>query len=943
MKQLYLLVAFAFIFIKCAFAQGVCEPNGVSTLPTNPQNPLAPSPFWLNQFQWYDEYGLTLYQYALHDMFGANEQGYMLNPMDLSNGYPELTSENVSTLDYYPEDGWELLSINLGSYPNGQILSTINPPVLTGFPETPYIIFYNKRRGIIRLFANSLTGLSNSTFDSVLIELGVLESPNSDLSGIMRHNGGYDQALDKPTFVKYAQTLVRHPNNPTHWFYADFQMGFDPCTCIYNSKLAIKLIFLENSEIKMTSRGIYAEIDLIDANEHSAVPVDFLAGVQYKEGYSQSGIVIYHTMEKMIDDYLKRLDAVELHNEGIGENMSTIKKKKAVLYVLKFVLNTGLDVIVTQELSDNVKNFAAHIIKEIGIDGEVKIDKAKLKSESKKILGKGFDWLSKEWIDEPTGKLATPKKPTATISETTFDGVINTTTIISGPTLLAPGTHPVGAGGIYIGPNSYPVYNEVLGLFALLNTPKVLFSEELAIVPLFSEWTYGDPSFRTISEKRTKQFRFKLNDPLEFVFNPAAGIDMSRVNVEASLVVKYISQAHNPVPVWSANAVPTGEGTMTSPWQKKPVPSEFARSAELDNFEAEELYSNTPNLPLTSTDIWSFGTPFLPVDNFNELVASFAIINTEKWSVRTGLINPPIDAEFVFNYIVSDRDVDLSDLTIELKLMVTMPFTTSGSNGQMQETTQLFTYLLDPYTDMIVASPNESDLISTWSLTASPSGGSIPLTDNLVLQEKHWSLDDAEDWGLTADNIIKIYATDNIVILGNQTHSEEIEKVEFIAVNDLFVQQDATLSGNFHLYIDDFVNMQSSPTPTITNSYLNNYCQPNETGGYEANIGTRTAIETSAVTFPTQQPLYGSPVFSTFPNPADQFLTIQFVDVSSSWSAYIYNSVGQLITDFQVNFGETGSEGTLTIQTGSLAQGMYFFVSEVKGIRRTQSFSVHRR
>jgi hypothetical protein len=206
----------------------VCTNQGTSTHPDSPLAPTAPQPnpeHWLNTFNWYDDDGSSLLNFFMYDLYTYSEnQTSMTNPYSNVNSlYPHLTNVPLDLKDFRPENGWELISVNLGSFPNGELLSD-HPPLQSSFPQIPYLLLYNKNRGILRLFANSLTGIENG-FDHVVVTIRFM-NPETEVSGLLRHYNGIDQALDKPTYITTVSSLVKHPNNSQHWFQADFQVGY---------------------------------------------------------------------------------------------------------------------------------------------------------------------------------------------------------------------------------------------------------------------------------------------------------------------------------------------------------------------------------------------------------------------------------------------------------------------------------------------------------------------------------------------------------------------------------------------------------------------------------------------------------------------------------------------------------------------------------------------
>ncbi len=98
MNTKILIVTFGVLLSVTTFAQVVCVEKGISTNPDAPINPEAPSPLWLNEFKWYDNDGLSLFQYALHDMFSVNGQELMSHPYSNQNSYGYLTDFEIQKL-----------------------------------------------------------------------------------------------------------------------------------------------------------------------------------------------------------------------------------------------------------------------------------------------------------------------------------------------------------------------------------------------------------------------------------------------------------------------------------------------------------------------------------------------------------------------------------------------------------------------------------------------------------------------------------------------------------------------------------------------------------------------------------------------------------------------------------------------------------------------------
>ena len=71
--------------------------------------------------------------------------------------------------------------------------------------------------------------LTNSTGQQVSTTLSHdKQSNNSPVSGVFRHVGNYDRALDQATIQSKVSANNPYPGNSNAWFSSDFQLGFDP-------------------------------------------------------------------------------------------------------------------------------------------------------------------------------------------------------------------------------------------------------------------------------------------------------------------------------------------------------------------------------------------------------------------------------------------------------------------------------------------------------------------------------------------------------------------------------------------------------------------------------------------------------------------------------------------------------------------------------------------
>ncbi len=931
-----------------------CDPNGITTHPEGPVNPIAPSEEWLNSFNWYANDGVSLLQYALHDMLVENPNQFnMSHPYSDQNAYSYLTYPELQDLDMYPEDGWELISVNLGSFPNGELLSEDTPALQSEYSEIPYLLLYNKQRGIIRLFANTLTGLMGN-FDSVLITLG-FESWNSESStaGLLRHQKGFDLALDQPTQTLKVSSVVAHPNNSMKWFQADFQVGYDPCTCFYRSDIRINFTFIKESYINMTSNSLSQNIPLLDANGHSLIPNDFLASVEYNNNnFAGSGVVIYNNMTSMIDQYIERLEYVKNYNTQVDAQNKSVKRKLAILKAFKFVVLGTNDLWVSGALAEDVQEFAREIVSQIGFDGsQVKIDRASLLKMTEDALGEGFKWLNKQFTTQE--KLPTPTIPTATLGQATFSGQIADSLFIQGPKMFNPGTYPNGTGNVAINPHNYPVYNEILGLFALLETPKLEFYSKGFASVTESANNYSNQAIylpqgyintdcnndgyqtdnlfigRTSNLTSYSESKFRLSEPLKFKFNPAVNIDLEGISIKAALVVRANTPEHPPGHAFSIDGYELPEYHY---FRLNPIGTNANWNIHFYNSDFSEL-----GAPNNFDNPFDMSTPFVDLSVFNNVVAGVQFYTTSSWvdniSYHEGQGENQYWAdkgicEYQYPFELANEElIDyaaqmnlLTNIRFELKLMVTMPFDSPGHSGQYNSSVQVFTYEI----------PSENithitgELPVPFSINNSPYQGS--LSDNISIGSKIWTEGDFNFYGGTIDGNaeyeIRPYAISTIEITGDQSRDADVSNITLTARDEIIVHGECILPNGFNLVINEFNNITETPTTQVSNEYLGSYCQNSLSNAYNANEPSRglTASAVNKPMIPERNISRNS--FSLFPNPASTELSISFINALNVQVIQVYSSMGKLVKE--ISKSDIGIDMIIKYDLSNLASGAYY-------------------
>ena len=317
------------------FSQTLCDHN-VSTDPTNPTNDALP-------------FGTTSYQSRFKNHFDwllreIDPSGTPLGLIDLpfvNGSYAGLVSGNMSSiminsLDEYDyltrgplpltKNGWELLLLNLGTYPDN------TTPLLNTIPALPYIVLYNRYSGTIRVYVNYGLdkGVANKA-DAMSISLKF----KSDLySGILRLYEGNDQALDQKTDIQKASTVCKNPALGKQWASCDFKIAYDPCTCFYKTELKLDFSQTSSSTLALEGRSItMPNQSLVDPNL-TYNPNEFLSGWDGSSSVdnSTSGFALEKNITNLIsnykdqyNDYNNKLVAANEHNKKVKINLSILK------------------------------------------------------------------------------------------------------------------------------------------------------------------------------------------------------------------------------------------------------------------------------------------------------------------------------------------------------------------------------------------------------------------------------------------------------------------------------------------------------------------------------------------------------------------------------------------------------------------------------------------
>lgn len=829
--------------------------------------------------------------------------------------------------------GWELLLVNLGRYPDD---ISQNPDLtLSG---VPYLVFYNRYSGIVRVFVQyGYNEPPGGTVQGVKINLSYELFINANnLSGILRLGEGIDRALDRPTAVQELTAIAPRNGQNNFWMSADFQTTYDPCVCTYPTNLKLDFNFYSTTQLKLYGRGITTNEDLV-ANSSSVLNNDFLSNLDPNTNDNQ-GFIMYKRMEELMDDYISRMEEYKNTLLDIGEQNKKIEQNLAIIKASKIVVTLGIGVAVGHVDVAALQTFAADLF--FQDTSTVSKEKAKkLLSKAEKIIGEELKmYINKNFITQ--AKPNAPAKPTASFTEMNFVGILSDSTSINGPLFSTPGsfhnkptTSDLPIGGA---PTGYPVFNQPLGTFSLLATPKVIFSERIEdqfeykenffeanqsqaglfniIGAPYVDWL---PQFQLNSgvyQNWTKSYQMKLLGELKYAFNTSLDIKGKPV-VKAAFVIKAKPERIDNEPI---NGSGSRQNTFLDPTYTTNV-----ESINLDVDDYTTIYGQSghdfeegtnPYLKMNPKAVFShpnyywhtsalkkdsllFSTPFLPIDNFLPAVFAFGLKN-ERIKVKTLNVRPEqIDFPPVFleNEVLmvdfppvntfgfhEEQYIDpkyygykLTDFDIELKISVEMEFNTLRPDGTPNQVSQVYTYKVPKDASHIAW-----DIVNPLYPNLEGSSGDITQYPENLSFTSDVDFNGSPVVGCKYNNNHYTCKAWNSIIIDANMKSTNGKTADFIAGEIIEVFPEAIISPEVDLYIEKVLD-HTQPMPPANDSYVTEFCLKSlgsNEPSYQANIPSKELLDQIALAESQREKVVISNDeldVSVFPNPASNHVIIR--------------------------------------------------------------------
>jgi hypothetical protein len=437
----------------------------------------------------------------------TNLKNQLVVDNDFSNFHRLVDEMDITSVEH----GWELLWKFDGFEADG--ITPVSGLAGSDFKSMNFIL-YNRYTGMLRWF--TAPRVDNTTFNELEPRI---EFKDNRVVSLFRNYNGLDQALDKTTEVVRISSPAKTSYNLPYFSMADFNISYDPCVCYFDSKLRYSLNANTTASIDLYGR-LEGTSQMLSAND--VINTDRLLSVYKNNSNSQfpdqvkNGLLEYKNYGKMVDDF-KKLD----NKANIFDDISDASK------VAKDIAELGIDVVLS----------------------------TKKPWKSLKTISKFTSFASMPFKSDK----GTKSPPMLIQAQMTLTGQLNSSVPLNGFSfdMQTPGSFKTSSDlSTLNSPTNadrfeYPVYNQAMGLYALLQTPTKDVATASAtettvklvsVKNTYNEWggQIGTTPIDSVSSSFAYSPReaFKLNHDLSYTFNPSAQINFDATKLEAAWMVE---------------------------------------------------------------------------------------------------------------------------------------------------------------------------------------------------------------------------------------------------------------------------------------------------------------------------------------------------------------------------------------------------------------------
>jgi acetyltransferase-like isoleucine patch superfamily enzyme len=509
------------------------------------------NPIIINGTNFYgaDDVEMPFFRTTIPNVNNPNLLVYAINPF------------NADNLDISPEDGWELVQYDFG----GKFVKTGLAAKRNEINNYPHFIIYNRYNSKLRIF---FLVPNAETFNGAYIQATF---DNTNQIALHKNTALFAQAANTPTDLRnfnpdayLTSTASYQPSaRILQWIYAEFDLAYDPCTCKIkdeagaNSKIQFNLCTQQITKVDLVGEGTSQTINIADPNSpggHNTGAEKTAFSDLLKQGqkhYNQWDEYKKYTNKALDQGY--SLWSKKLEQEFFKEYKGGIIDPKTGLLIddlaklkttdlYKEWLKADQNSNPTLNALKTFKNVAS-VIPYVGVAiGLVDYLASGGKKSETTVAAPSVSHTKHEF--KITGNLT---------YSTTRNVILNTPGALPQDFITINSDNDDDGRfmhGTYLKSSEFPMYNEPLGVFNILNEPKfeiVPMDKEVYFIGSFDEIlpTFidnGAPAFKDVSQTHLEAFKTKivevrLKEIPKFVVNPAAGLEL--ISIDAAIVLEY--------------------------------------------------------------------------------------------------------------------------------------------------------------------------------------------------------------------------------------------------------------------------------------------------------------------------------------------------------------------------------------------------------------------
>jgi hypothetical protein len=860
MKKEILILIFGLIGfgIRSQNIDPLCPVKGMTTNPGNAINLENPSYENNTFFDWGAE------EFDINSSKFPSSQTTIKSPFS-----PNAQNFNVVGLseseDYKPEDGWELLSWDLGYDYDG--LPNSSPTGVVHF------ILYNKLTSTMRVFA---AGEGLQAYNSAVITFHtqtIFGSLTSYQPSLIQDPVSFT-GLDKH-YSKEVQSVSEFYQIANNWIYADFFINYDPCVCLYDSKMFYNVEYVNTADLEI-SGAITGTI----AAASSGVASDVKSGTSFSLDKVVEGFNKY----KGYYDKSKDLYGI------IGKIDGVLANRDSVVYLPAFnsVTNNtwgsywGLE---PSEIFEEQYGVLHESTIQVDDLFETGLKLIPYVSEAYKIM--------KFFVDATT-TTATPSSVKA--NPMVIDANVRLTGDITEVHSYANIIKNVpGSLNSVVQDQQYPLYNEVLGVFNLIETPQIIISRSQSVAQgdefglayetnYNSNYTAGTAN-KTIIVNEREEFQLSTNE-LKYTINPVLGVADEDIQIMG--LIRY------EIPLSNES---TFKQIKVGIYETELRPlnclfnSSFLYGGQKEitfeqDFIAENFHYRFEGLPRITNELvdYEVGHGFrLPQDYTDYQI--------------TGLGNNFYNGNYFFQNDTYSAFFDYErvyNISLKLFIIVKLP------NGEIAE--YIHTYDLDQITGVITKPGAHAQ--------AKP----FIQVDNLV------------DLNLSAGEML----AENIVIAENvNIGTNGTDVFTFKAYEQILVKPGVELNPNIVLEIVPREGCYALPQNVmLSGDEVSTFCNSNAYTG----IRTKSGVEEPV----SEEVLVNNFEFSMYPNPTNSNTWLSYsIEKNAMVSIEVTDLSGKMVEKSGEQFQSVG-DYKLMLQTEELGAGIYLCTVRIDGVAKTK-------